>query len=314
MPVLWRSIGQNIKELNITVPAADLARLFPVKSLPPLSQLQIMRFSYDHLEWARSNWEKKLRRFARIYTNESLHTLDLRICAKPLDRILHLLVSHSHIFLKMKHFSLDVHQVIGQVGNGTYILSWLRRHSKTLRSIKIFGLPLVFRMLCAQHPPFAHKIAFACELCVQNAGLFMPENPPDFACHSLVELCALPNLRRLEIRVPQLTSTVLLDLASALPYLVSLSVDYASPPDLQAISSGLVDSSDGSTMMRDWKLKDLTLLFNNYPDGIVMPRIADMIPSVVSFEGSGEKGAECDPWLVGWPWRKNVYIERIFEG
>ncbi|KAH8831731.1 hypothetical protein DL96DRAFT_1588817 [Flagelloscypha sp. PMI_526] len=149
----------------------------------------------------------------------------------------------------------------------------------------------------------------------------------------LPEQRTFPNLRRLVFCEKELTLDCFDKVADALPQLISLRIKYEkvvfTSDDIRrrlaespyARSSSLLKQfaqfSNPSTLAH-WGLKDLTLVHENVngrfprlPNFALMREVAQLIPSVESFDGQGDMLGVQEIWERLWLWNRNVYTEPL---
>ncbi|KAH8833194.1 hypothetical protein DL96DRAFT_713081 [Flagelloscypha sp. PMI_526] len=356
IPSLWESFGSNLRELSISVPnTTGLSEILPSQESKNilLPRLEIMRFAYlNRAGRGSSTRDSIFRRLATLYTNESLQCLQLRVRCPTLgwnevaDFFMALLPNpKKHIFKNIRRVELvcsSVHS-LHLPSHVDYVMAWIEKHASTLRGVRIRGLSSIVERLVNRTPSFSlapdlEQPFFS--LTVNDLSDVLDDwngvlglvqrNLRDVECTNhlrdgktnvflkKITRHSFPNLQRLAIAVTSFELELLVELASQLPRLVSLSMKFG-VCKMVLFEYSIVPGWIASVLAK-WKLKDISLyLMNGIPPPVptyyqLMVAVAKLIPSVESFEGRGDMLRERAAWETVWPWKKNVYMNGLWDG
>ncbi|KAH8831681.1 hypothetical protein DL96DRAFT_1678056 [Flagelloscypha sp. PMI_526] len=339
VPSIWSTFSANLRELAISVSYSDaLAHILPLQ-ITPLPKLEIMRVGYLYRTWDPYTWnncppEPMLTRLAHLYANRALQVLELRIVypGNPASNggpfLVQSLLPKSHIFPQLRRFWIVTERRLNtgiDASQTVHIESFIRAHVNTLRSVKVHKFPDVVVDLFVRTPYFLQPPSFSVAF---DDLATLQKSASATAKNALVELQlhtgpAIPsqetfrNLRRLAIRVRELSLESFEYYAKELSQLISLSVKYVYPFWTSDDISGRIANPPNSILLQ-WKLKDLTIyptfgllpIPPNYP---LMREVAQLIPSVESFAERGDM-LKPEDWEAKWPWTRNVYIDALMDG
>ncbi|KAH7103769.1 hypothetical protein BKA62DRAFT_696394 [Auriculariales sp. MPI-PUGE-AT-0066] len=349
---LWQAVAANLRELNIVVDANN--RIFAILSCIPadvsLSRLEVLRFSYGKLgAGLNAPSEPKLERLRALLVESAstLNTLEIRIhgyqygYSQLFEQFFPAVVQ----FRRLRCLSLVISPFSpASVPSTSTVKLWrfVERHSRTLTSIKLHGLPIIYQHLVENGGSAAStrnggvsqsSVAISIQVMpddqIFSAGMVRHNLPA--VRQSLVELCivhpysmflpglneTLPNLRRLVLLYRSYSPDLVATLALQAPLLVSLSFRYFYR---RSDEVGPTTRKQESTVLANWRLKDISIYraeqnalqgyYHTIPAWSHMRQLAGLVPSIESFFGTGHMQEEFERgWKYYWPWRRNMYLD-----